>query len=534
MKNPFRKMMFLLAFVAAIFSMLSLLEHQESTLIQPTEEQVQKFFKKPIHKESEEVFSPFSSSYKENRIKAADSIIQEDDIIYYIQENTILRLDEKTLQFQEKTFPSFYPVEMQMWQNQLIVFGVTSSLNYIQIDENKAFPYENYEFQILILEKKNLTRIRQIQFFNSYYIQSQQVNGKLYLFLGMTEIINQETKTLIYPKWKDSYQTLASKLSHDKIFMLEDGQPVRSMLLLCELNLNFLFRPIEMMGLLGVDGMIKISSSYLVVSSSSYQKAMQTHFLFFSLHNFNYLGKVTLKGYVMNEESMDLNEEYFRVLLSYYEEEGIYHHVYNVSVSNYKLLSMREVAPLENIYCLRYQKDRLYISAFQYIDPLYVFDFSDPLKIQCILKKETPWVQEYLEVHDDFILTIGRKINEEAIPQETVISVLHPTTLDVLQFHQLDHRVNLQIIWDERALAKNEEMWLFLGYMEQKAIVLKVKIQPSIESQILLSLQENWIHRIIFGQEYLYVFGIEGLYLYHLNNFSLAKTFTYQRKEINA
>lgn len=137
MKNPFHKMMFLLATVAVIFSTLSLLNYREEDLIQPNENQIQNFFKKPIKKESEEVFEPLSSLYKDNKIHHADSMLQEENIIYYIQENTILRFDEETLEFQSYALSSFYPVEMQIYQHQLIVFGVTSnekSLKLIKIN----------------------------------------------------------------------------------------------------------------------------------------------------------------------------------------------------------------------------------------------------------------------------------------------------------------------------------------------------------------------------------------------------------------
>jgi len=180
MKNPFHKMMFLLATVAVIFSTLSLLNYREEDLIQPNENQIQNFFKKPIKKESEEVFEPLSSLYKDNKIHHADSMLQEENIIYYIQENTILRFDEETLEFQSYALSSFYPVEMQIYQHQLIVFGVTSNEKIIEIDQDKSFPYADYEFQIVFLEKKNLKKIRQIHFYHCYYIESQIMNGKMY------------------------------------------------------------------------------------------------------------------------------------------------------------------------------------------------------------------------------------------------------------------------------------------------------------------------------------------------------------------
>lgn len=239
MKNPFHKMMFLLATVAVIFSTLSLLNYREEDLIQPNENQIQNFFKKPIKKESEEVFEPLSSLYKDNKIHHADSMLQEENIIYYIQENTILRFDEETLEFQSYVLSSFYPVEMQIYQHQLIVFGVTSNEKIIEIDQDKSFPYADYEFQIVFLEKKNLKKIRQIHFYHCYYIESQIMNGKMYFSLGTTDIVNKETQEFIYPRYKDSFYPLEQKLSSDQIFMMQDGQPVMSMTLLCKLNLDF-------------------------------------------------------------------------------------------------------------------------------------------------------------------------------------------------------------------------------------------------------------------------------------------------------
>ena len=533
MKNPFHKMMFLLATVAVIFSTLSLLNYREEDLIQPNENQIQNFFKKPIKKESEEVFEPLSSLYKDNKIHHADSMLQEENIIYYIQENTILRFDEETLEFQSYALSSFYPVEMQIYQHQLIVFGVTSNEKIIEIDQDKSFPYADYEFQIVFLEKKNLKKIRQIHFYHCYYIESQIMNGKMYFSLGTTDIVNKETQEFIYPRYKDSFYPLEQKLSSDQIFMMQDGQPVMSMTLLCKLNLDFLFSNVTMIGLLGIDGMIQITLSYVIVSCSSYQKIMYTHFLFFSLRQFSYEGKVTLKGYLMNVEAMNVYEDYFRVLLSYYEEEGAFHQVYNVRISDFQVLSTKEVAPLENIYCMRYKDNFLYISAFQYIDPLYVLDFSNPMKIQTIFKKETQWVQEYIEIHDNFIFTVGRKIDQDLMPKETVFSILHPETLDVLNSYTLDENISLQVIWDERSVIQKDNEWFFLGFIEQKSFIFRIKITTSIEYLTPILLYENWLQRATFGQKYFIAFGYEGLYLYHIDDFSLAKTFTYQRKDEN-
>ena len=70
--------------------------------------------------------------------------------------------------------------------------------------------------------------------------------------------------------------------------------------------------------------------------------------------------------------------------------------------------------PGEDIYAVRFQKDRAFVVTFERIDPLYVIDLSVPEQPRIAGELEVPGFSSYLHpVSDNYLLSIGQEVIDE-------------------------------------------------------------------------------------------------------------------------
>ena len=130
-----------------------------------------------------------------------------------------------------------------------------------------------------------------------------------------------------------------------------------------------------------------------------------------------YVAKGAVPGRLLNQFSMDQNEDRFRVATTteyYTQHEGTIR-ANSVYILNEELKIVGElenIAPDESIFSSRFIGDRLYLVTFQQIDPFFVIDLSnDTPKILGELK--IPGFSNYLHPYDkDHIIGIGRDTKE--------------------------------------------------------------------------------------------------------------------------
>ena len=129
--------------------------------------------------------------------------------------------------------------------------------------------------------------------------------------------------------------------------------------------------------------------------------------------NLDYVAKGSVPGRLLNQFSMDENDDRFRVATTkeYYSQfKGtIRSNAVYVLDENLKVVGgLDDVAPDESIFSARFMGDRLYLVTFQQIDPFFVIDLStDKPKILGELK--IPGFSNYLHPFDDeHIIGLGR------------------------------------------------------------------------------------------------------------------------------
>ena len=141
-------------------------------------------------------------------ISNADFIKYDDNFMYSIINTklNIVNLGSNEL-IESIEFNNFYPLELLLSNNQIIVFG-SSEQTYNLIQGHKI-EYRLTSFAMYFINKSDFIISRFITFDNSFYINAVTKDDYLYLILMNTNIFNNETHTFIYPTFDDS--TLGKK-----------------------------------------------------------------------------------------------------------------------------------------------------------------------------------------------------------------------------------------------------------------------------------------------------------------------------------
>jgi uncharacterized secreted protein with C-terminal beta-propeller domain len=133
--------------------------------------------------------------------------------------------------------------------------------------------------------------------------------------------------------------------------------------------------------------------------------------------NLEYIAKGSVPGRLLNQFSMDENDDKFRIAttVEYYTQyKGTIRSnaVYILDENLDVLGGLNDIAPDESIFSARFMGDRLYLVTFQQIDPFFVIDLSSNTpKILGELK--IPGFSNYLHPYDDdYVIGVGRDTKE--------------------------------------------------------------------------------------------------------------------------
>jgi inhibitor of cysteine peptidase len=175
-------------------------------------------------------------------------------------------------------------------------------------------------------------------------------------------------------------------------------------------------------------------------------------------------------GYLLNQFSMDENNDYFRIATTVYSYNWRTFDVSDTSKNNVYILNMNldVVGKLENlalgeqIYSTRFIGNRLYMVTFRNIDPLFVIDLSDPTNPTVLGQLKVTGYSGYLHLYDEtHIIGIGKETEYEAkedfawyqgvkISLFDVSDVSNP--VEVAKYEIGDRGTDSPVLYDHKAL----------------------------------------------------------------------------------
>lgn len=126
--------------------------------------------------------------------------------------------------------------------------------------------------------------------------------------------------------------------------------------------------------------------------------------------NIGYGGSGTVEGQLLNQFSMDEYNGNLRIATTSWDNENA---LYILDESLNVIGSVTGLAEDERIYSVRFMGDKGYIVTFRNIDPLFVFDLSDPENPKVTGDLKIPGFSNYLHpVGEDLLLGIGADTRE--------------------------------------------------------------------------------------------------------------------------
>ncbi|MGD0622968.1 MAG: beta-propeller domain-containing protein [Thermacetogeniaceae bacterium] len=144
--------------------------------------------------------------------------------------------------------------------------------------------------------------------------------------------------------------------------------------------------------------------------------------------------EVDVPGQVLNQYSMDEQDDYFRIATTTGDQEQSANSSNNIFVYGPELQLVGQLtglAPGEHIYSARFIGQRAYLVTFQQIDPFFVVDLSDPTSPKVLGDLNIPGFSDYLQPYDEnHIIGIGKDTTPN--PQEN--GMARPTGLKIALF----------------------------------------------------------------------------------------------------
>lgn len=232
------------------------------------------------------------------------------------------------------------------------------------------------------------------------FYQSSRKNGEI-VYL----VTNTYPSGIVLPLMKDT--TVSDKAFNMKLddVMIMPRHPSPGYLIVSAVNVNSREKTeVEAITAYGATMYMNDSALYLAFNNN----AADTSIIKFELEGMKvgYAGSGDVPGYLLNQFSMDEHQGHLRVATTDWEKgsNSLYILDQSLNISG----SVEDLAKGESIYSVRFMGDKGYIVTFRTIDPLFVFDLSDPKNPVLTGELKVPGFSNYLHpVGEDILLGIG-------------------------------------------------------------------------------------------------------------------------------
>lgn len=497
-----------------------------------TAQQAADFLKKERDESDLPVIDPIEDvDYPCDDVDEGDFIQRDDEYLYivdYAQLN-IIDIDTRTCVNQLR-FENFTPSEVILTADKIILLGIRSIETEIEVLPGRKFPYSISECGVFIVSKADFSLSRSVFFEESYYLSSAIDEDYLYLALSDYTVFNPESKTFIFPSYRDSvYQE--QKLSEQDLYLSEAGNNAYSIRLIARLSLKET-TPMEFKGILGIEGTLLFSDHRILMSSALYEEESQTAIHVFSMENLTYDGYVVLDGYLANPDALSSYGGYLRAATCSFKNDTSLNELYNIALSDFRIKAKRSIAPGESIYAIRFEGNRCYLSTFLYIDPLFIFDFSDPSEIVETKETEVEFSCDYLETTADHLFALGTSYDEERISDGLVLALFDKADLSLTNVFRIDEKyAGAEVRYNPKAFVREEETIYFPMFSERGQSVQIFSVANPISHLKTLIFPEDYILRIVLTDSYVLCISSTSVYAYSIHSYAYVGQLDYRTKD---
>ena len=201
--------------------------------------------------------------------------------------------------------------------------------------------------------------------------------------------------------------------------MIMPGRPAEAYLTLTAINVADDTEPVssETIAGSGYTAYMSNSAMYIALNSWDYDVDAKLDIARFTIQagSIGYTGSGQVKGWLNNQFSMDVHKGYLRVATTSWNERQSQNenNLYVLDDGMQTTGAILGFAPDERIYSARFMGDRGYVVTFRQVDPLFVFDLSDPNNPRITGELKVPGFSSYLHpISESVLLGVGSDVKD--------------------------------------------------------------------------------------------------------------------------
>jgi inhibitor of cysteine peptidase len=353
-----------------------------------------------------------------------------------------------TIQFNENDNDSFYPTEIYVDSSHMVVIGSYNNRSTIQMSKEvgtqevssvakMASPYLwKNTVKVLVYDISDINNIKEIRKVevDGYTLSTRKIGKMLYVVSNQNLHYYREDIDNITPGYVDSaVGSEYLKIDYKDIHYLKDSVQA-SYLMLTGVNLEDANEPANMYTCLGNGSGIYMSKENLYITAQDNNRynntftdilpeatVDKTNIYKFKIEEgkFEFVAKGQVKGTVLNQFSMDENNEYFRVatttnpIWNFNGEGTTKNNVYILDKELKLSGKLEDIAMGERIYSVRFVGEKGYVVTFKNIDPLFVIDLKDVRNPTILGELKIPGFSSYIQPYDEkHLIGIGMDTQE--------------------------------------------------------------------------------------------------------------------------
>ncbi|MCK9537133.1 MAG: beta-propeller domain-containing protein, partial [Bacilli bacterium] len=361
-------------------------------------------------------------------VDEADVVKNDGRYIYIANYLGVVIIDTNNNEVFKYQYDDFYPSEMYLHENYLVVIGLKDDYQY-HVDYilgRDCLCYRMGEFSVKVFDitnKSQITLSREVSIPSGRYVSSRMIDNDIY-FLLRANTYDYNTKKVYIPEYSDSViDNKLHKLTIDQIKICGGTEHFYGYNLLLSFNItNQDAAHIE--AYLGNFSKVYASRNNLYVANTIYKHfnngfgdvdidTLDDNTLVYRFEIIEgklvYKAQNIIPGQILNQFSMDEYDNYFRIVTTYNQQSAAY--VLSLN-DDFKIISKIDGIGIgERVYSVRFERERGYVVTFRNIDPLYIIDFSNPYELKIISELKSPGVSDYLhKYNDNLLIGVGRNI----------------------------------------------------------------------------------------------------------------------------
>lgn len=253
------------------------------------------------------------------------------------------------------------------------------------------------------------------------YVSQKNIYITYTQYLSEYDLEQSVKRELLFPKLSADNQDKIAKIEAAPSFVLNNNEKKIKVAQIIDWYLNSLSESDRAAIQAEIDSGLK---QKLAEKAKEMEKTI-IHKIAINGSKLEYRAMGEVSGHVLNQFSMDENDNYFRIATTRAQQSSRFSDLTSDSYSNVYILdanlkvvgSLENLATAERIYAVRFLGDRAYLVTFKQTDPLFVISLSDPTKPVVLGALKIPGFSNYLHPVDadgSKLIGLGRDTEETA------------------------------------------------------------------------------------------------------------------------